>query len=237
MSDRSGRSLVWVAAAVLLVAVGWMAFRSGFGEVPTQTEPTGSPVASATTPRNATISPSPVSPEANPAGFAPGIRPDANANAASVAEAARSGRNPERMSLLIAPKPFDPAVFSANPQQYLDVIEPGRVFQSAQPGVGVPVLEIKGVGSRQIPVGGSCELTVSTAPQAPVTFTTMDLGTFSNGLTTITVRADATGEARATYAASGGVIAEVKILVGSPLASGQVKFHVVVVEPPVAANR
>ena len=55
--------------------------------------------------------------------------------------------------------------------------------------------------------------------------------------TTITVRADAEGTAKAVYSASGGVIADVSVLVGSPRASGQVKFHVFVTEPTVAVGK
>jgi len=235
MSDRSGRSLVWVAAAVLLVAVGWMAFRSGANadaggsadSVPPQAQ-SAAPVA-------------PLAPAATPAqsvvGVAPMVRADANANVASIAEASKSGRHPERLSMLIAPKPFSQAAFVANPQAYLDVVEPGRVFQSAEPGLDVPVLDVVGRGSQQIPVGGSCDLVVKTAPLAPVSYTTMDLGTFSNGLTAITVRADEEGVAKATYTASGGVIADVSVLVGSPLASGQVSFFVFVTEPTVAVSK
>jgi hypothetical protein len=165
------------------------------------------------------------------------VRPDLNANVASVAEAARTGKYPERLSPLIAPKPFDPTAFAANPQAYLDIVEPGRVFQSAEPGVDVPVLSPQGTASYEIPVGGSCTLTVVTRPGYPTTFTALDLGTFQNSLTSITVQADAQGVASATYSASGGVIADAQILAGSPGASGQVKFHVFVTSQPVATNK
>lgn len=135
---------------------------------------------------------------------------------------------------MIAPKPFDPAAFSANPQAYLDIVEPGRVFQTAAPGVDVPVLRSKGTASYEIPVGGSCTLTVITAPHAPVSFVTLDLGTFSNSLTAITVQANAEGEASTVYTASGGAIADVHLMAGSPMASGQVKFHVFITDHPVA---
>jgi hypothetical protein len=227
--------VVSVAGLAVLGICGWIAFQTGSEAVSssdsaTVSQSTGQPGQTAPTL-------APDTPATNPVGVAPSVRPSTNANVASIAEAARSGRNPERMSMLIAPKPFDPAAYAANPQGYLNVIEPGRVFQSAQPGVGVPVLDIIGTGSLQIPVGGSCDLVVSTAPLAPVTYTTMDLGTFQNGLTTITVRADAEGMAKAVYSASGGVIADVAVLVGSPLASGQVRFHVFVTEPTVAVSK
>jgi len=171
--------------------------------------------------------------QVNTAGVAPSIAASANANAASVAEAARTGKHSERLSPLMAPSPFNAAAFATNPQAYFDVIEPGRVFQNAEPGLGVPVLEVQGTASREISVGGSCVLSVVTAPKAPVTFTTVDLGTFPNGLTSISVQADDKGIASTTYTASGGVIAAVNILAGSPLASDQVNFHVVVTNPPL----
>jgi hypothetical protein len=154
-----------------------------------------------------------------------------------VAEAARTGKFPERLSPMIAPGPFDPVAFTANPQAYLDVVEPGRVFQTAAPGTGVPVLEVKATASFAIPVGGSCTLAVVTAPYAPVSFVTLDLGEFPNSLTAITVQADADGHASTVYTASTGVIADVQVLAGSPLASGQVKFHVFVSNQPVAATK
>jgi hypothetical protein len=178
----------------------------------------------------------PVTPASTTVGIPPSVTPDANANVASVVESARTGKFPERRSPLIAPPPFDPAAFAANPQAYLDIVEPGRVFQSAEPGPTIPVLSVIGTASQQIIVGGSCTLTVKTAPAAPVSFMTMDLGTFPNSLTAITVQADDQGLAKTTYTASGGVIADVHILAGSPGASGQVQLYVFVTDPPIAAK-
>jgi hypothetical protein len=164
----------------------------------------------------------------------PSLRPEASANAASIAEASRTGKFPERLSPLMAPKAFDSAAFAANPQAYLDVIEPGRVFQSAAPGAQVPVLQAKATNNFSIPVGGSCTLAVITAAKSPVTFTAFDLGTFPNSLTSITVQANDQGEASTVYHASGGVIASAQVLAGSPGASGQVQFHIFVSTPPTA---
>lgn len=223
-----------VAMAALGLA-GWLAFRSGAKEMAASTE-----VAAQAKPRSDTAG-SPVSSQMTPSATssaAPSVRPDLNANVASVAEAARTNKHPERLSPLIAPKAFDPAAFAANPKAYLDVVEPGRVFQSAAPGLNVPVLSSKGTASYEIPVGGSCTLAVVTAPKSPVTFVTFDLGTFPNSLTAITVQANDQGEASTVYSASGGVIADVQILAGSPGASGQVKFHVFVTsQQPVASAK
>jgi hypothetical protein len=161
------------------------------------------------------------------------MRPDLNPNVASVAEAALTGKHPERLSPLVAPKPFDPAAFAADPKAYLDVVEPGRVFQSAAPGPDVPVLSPVGPASFEIAVEESCTLAVTTAPGSVVTFTALDLGTFPNSLTTITVQADAQGAASTVYTATRGVIADAQVLAGSPGASGQVKFHIFVTQPVV----
>ena len=64
-----------------------------------------------------------------------------------------------------------------------------------------------------------------------MTFTSADLGRFENQLTSITVAADASGVAKVKFTASPGTINTVRILSGSPLATGQVEF-VVQVEPP-----
>lgn len=216
--------IVSVAAVAVLGICGWAAFRTGAGSIPS--------AETASTPRSpaqsaVAVPASTPTAEVTPSG-PPTVRPDANANVASVAEAARTNKFPERLSPMIAPKSFDLAAFSANPQAYLDIVEPGRVFQTAAPGINVPVLRSKGTASYEIPVGGSCTLSVISAPHAPTTFVTLDLGTFPNSLTAITVQANAEGEASTVYTASGGVIADVQVMAGSPLASGQVKFHVFV---------
>jgi hypothetical protein len=230
----SMKAVVLTAAAVATLGLaGWLAFHSGAESgIHTADSAQPAPVASAASTTQAEA------PAATPntVGSAPTVQPDLNANVASVAEAARTGKHPERLSPLIAPKPFDAATFASNPQAYLDVVEPGRVFQTAAPGLQVPVLRSNGSASHEIPVGGSCTLAVVTAPKAPVTFVTLDLGTFPNSLTAITVQANDRGEASTVYSASGGVIADVQVMAGSPMASGQVNFHVFVTsQQPVAA--
>lgn len=155
----------------------------------------------------------------------------ADANARSVVEAAQTGRFPERLSALVPPKPFDINAFEADPQAYLDVVEPGRAFQSADGAVGVKALEAVGVAYQEVDPGGSVKLRVTGEAGAPVTFTSFDMGAFENGLASITVLADASGEAEVTFTATAGTIETVKILAGSPLAVGQVKLMVQVRRP------
>jgi hypothetical protein len=166
-------------------------------------------------------------------GATPAIPADANPNVRSVVEAARSGTHPERLTPLIAPAPYDHQHFLANPRAFLDIVEPARVFQTAQPGEGVPQLDLVGDAVATIPQGGHTTLRVRTMPLAPATFTSFECGAFSNRLTSITVRADAEGIASAELTAPPGTLNDVTILAGSPLASGQINFCVTVT-PAVA---
>jgi len=74
--------------------------------------------------------------------------------------------------------------------------------------------------------GEAVRLAVQAVPESPVTFTSFDLGQFSNQLTTITVLADENGVASTEFLATPGTINDVNILAASPMASGQVKFVV-----------
>ncbi len=154
----------------------------------------------------------------------------ANPQVASVVEAARTGTHPERRTALAMPAPFDAAAYGKDPQAYLDVCEPGRVFQPAQPGADVVQLGAKSPQYVELADGGSTGLAVRAVPGAPVTFTSFDLGSFSNRLTSITVRANAEGVATATFKAV-GTVNDCNIMAASPLCSGQVTFMVFVPQP------
>ncbi len=154
-----------------------------------------------------------------------------NPQIASVKEAMRTKTHPERLSSLIIPAPFDAAAYRAGPEKYLNVVEPGRVWQAAQPGPGVKRLTSVSSEYEFIEQGQSVSLKVQAAPGAPVTFTSFDLGAFDNQLTSQTVKADETGLAKATFIGTGGTRGEVKILAASPLSSGQVQFLVQVDYP------
>jgi hypothetical protein len=150
----------------------------------------------------------------------------ANANTQSVSEAARTGRHAERLTALMEPRPFSRAEFEADRQGYIGVIEPGRVWQTAEAAERTPVLKIKGAAHRQIPRGGSVQLAAVGAPHSVITFHSFDLGAFSNRLTTISVLTDGSGEAAATFTATPGTEGEVNILAACPEAVGQGQFIV-----------
>ena len=169
-------------------------------------------------------------------GHSPAIELDANPQVAAVVQAAREKNRPELFSPVIAPKKFDPEAYAKSPEEYLNSPEPGRVFVPAQPGEDVK--EIRRVGGSYLPVvqGESVKLAVEATPGAPVTFTSFDLGLFSNQLTTISVAANERGLAVAEFFASPGTIDKVNILAASPVTSGQVKFVVDISLPQTAGN-
>ena len=160
------------------------------------------------------------------------LDPKTNPNVESVYVAltakTEAEKHPERLSPMIAPKPFDLASYRRDPQSYLSIVEPGRVWQSAQPGPGVPVLKRISQQSQKLNQGESVRLQVQTASEAPVTFTSFDLGAFQNQLTSVTVAANKDGVAEAVFTGTPGTINKVSILAASPLASGNQRFEMTV---------
>ena len=146
-------------------------------------------------------------------------------------EALASRQHQYRLSEMIAPPPFDAAAFARDPQAYLDEPAPGRVYQTMRAGPEVPRLALEGSARFAIAYGGDCVLAVRVPAGAPVAWLVFDGGCLENGLTSQTVRADATGLARIRYRALPGVTGDVNILAGSPMASGQQPFLVVIETP------
>ena len=144
----------------------------------------------------------------------------------AVAAIKQPGRFPERLSPVIQPNAFDIDAYRQDPKAYLDVAEPGRVFQPAQPGAGVSQIRRRSPIDPQVVQGESVALRVKSVPNMPVTFTSFDLGQFENQLTSMTVEANAQGMAEVKFFGTPGTINNVNILAASPVASGQVKFVV-----------
>jgi hypothetical protein len=166
-------------------------------------------------------------------GTTTGVRPDANPQAASVGQALHDRNHPERLSPIIAPQPFDRAAYHADPAAYLNVVEPGRVFQVAQPGPDVLRIQAVGPTLATIDQGGTVPLRVHALAGMPVTFTSFDLGRFAeNQLTSISVAADDQGIAHVTFVGDSGTINEVNILAACPLTAGQVTYHINVRQSP-----
>ncbi len=168
-------------------------------------------------------------------GIAPSVPADLNPNVKSVVDGVRN-KHPERVSTLMRPAAFDARAYHADPEKYLTTIEPGRVFQPAQPGKSVKRLAAISPYLQRVAQGQSIVLKVRAPAGAPVTFTSFDMGEFSNRLTSITVAANEQGIAHSQFFGTPGTIADVNILAASPLASGQAKFVARVFMPDLAAN-
>jgi hypothetical protein len=169
-------------------------------------------------------------------GALPAIPGNANPQVKAVVEAVRDKNHPERLSVLASPKPFDAAAYKNNPSVYLETTEPGRVFQTAQPGEGVPVLKRVSADYSRVTQGESVLLRVKAKPGDPISYTTFDCGAFDNGLTSITVKADDKGVAVAKLTTTPGVYKDIHILAGSPMAASQVRFVVNVSLPETVAK-
>ncbi len=180
-------------------------------------------------------------PPKKPHGFAPPVSPDTNEQTKLVAASLQAKDKPERYSSFVTPNDFDKAAFEADPKgyatKYANDVAPGRVFAPAQPGEGVSVLKASSARLHRVTQGESVRLSVKAAPYAPVTFSSHDLGSFENKLTTTTVVADDTGIASASFTAGGGTIDQVYVLAASPVTSGQATFTIDVSLPTVAATR
>jgi hypothetical protein len=171
--------------------------------------------------------------EPPPTGLTQPIDPTKHPQAISTYTSLVEETHPERATPLVQPDPFDQAAYEKDPSEYLSVSEPGRVWQSAQPGEGVTPISAFGPTRHVITSGESVALMVRVNPNMPVSFTSFDLGTFGeNGLPNITVAADEQGYARAIWEATPGVIANARILCASPTTSGQVLFVVTVKSAP-----
>jgi len=158
------------------------------------------------------------------------VKGNTNPQVRSVAEALRDKSHPERLSALIPPKQFDPQAYRADPASYNNTIEPGRIFQSAQPQRNVPQIRMMSEQLQDVKPGDAVTLRVKAAPKYPVSFSSGDLGSFANKLNTITVEADEVGVAEVKFYASPGMKNTARIIAASPMASGQASFLVNVVE-------
>jgi len=164
-------------------------------------------------------------------GLSPAVQPDANPQVASVYEALKSRKNPERFSSFVRPPEFDRTAYKADPDTYINTIEPGRVFQSAQPGPDIKRIQAVSARYQRVTQGEQVPMVVQATPDAPVTFTSFNLGHFENQLTSITVKADAEGKAAARYTAAKGTVNDVSILAASPMTSAQAEFRLLVKLP------
>lgn len=142
---------------------------------------------------------------------------------------------PESQTSLISPEPFDIETYRADPEAYLIQVRPGRIFQTAQPGPGVKRIAAKSRGLHRLVRGETTLLEVMAEPGMPVTFHTQQIGEFDNRLSTISVKADASGVARVHFKAT-STSGLVNVVAASPVHSEQVEFAVRVSAPDVVIN-
>jgi hypothetical protein len=110
-----------------------------------------------------------------------------------------------------------------NDSPYLDIAEPGRIYDVAQPASDVAPLTTASSSYFEVADGEAIRVSVQTEASGVATFTAFGVGEFDNGLTTITLEADEDGVASATYVTSTG--SELTdIVAGSPMRSGTVRF-------------
>ncbi len=158
-------------------------------------------------------------------------------NVAAIREAAQSGEHAERLTPMMMPRPFDAAAYQADRQAYLDVLEPGRVYQMARPGKDVPQIHAEGSTVKHITQGDVVTLTTTNVPPGwPVSFLSFGGGRFSsNQLQGVTVVADERGTASVVYEATAGTLYTAHVGASSPMASGSVLF-VIDIAPRAAAK-
>ncbi len=167
----------------------------------------------------------------NPYGGSPKLVATENKQIEAAHEAIATGTQSQRISPTVLPENFDAESFRRSPEEYISKVEPGRVWQSAQPGEEVPVLIAVGPTFQKMNQGESVTLRVRTAPSSPVTFTSFDMGAFENRLPSITALADGEGIAEAIFTATTGTHHLVNVLTASPLASGTQRFQLDVAVP------
>ncbi len=155
----------------------------------------------------------------------------------SIASASRSNTQPERLSPDFPPRPFLAAEYVRNPEAYLEVIEPGRCWQTASEESDAPELVVANDRTEiSVPAHGSVELSLQIPAGAPATFSSFGGGTFPNTLNSITVEADSSGRATTSWAASAGTVLEALIVASSPQARGTAQFRLTVQGPTTAPH-
>lgn len=155
---------------------------------------------------------------------------ESNPHIKATTEALRTETHPERVSILVSPKPFDAKNWASNKgsykKDYLSVVEPARVFQSSTNPKAKNIKAISEYYQEIEQNSGMAELTVQAEPGSPVSAYAFDGGEFSNRMVANTVMADASGKATFKFKAGNGVIMDCNIRVSSPQSRGYLKFIV-----------
>jgi hypothetical protein len=146
-----------------------------------------------------------------------------------VSDAAPPG-SPGTVSPLVRTPPFDAGRWVADPAYqtaYLAGVEPGRVWQSLQPGPGITAIRASTATRFAITSAGSVALTVQAIPNAPVTFLALgEVGFGAARSKCVTIKASTTGVASVTCYGMGAANVRVPVIAASPMLSGLVRMLV-----------
>jgi hypothetical protein len=161
-------------------------------------------------------------------GNSPLVKADENGSVLEVANAlaSKSSESQVALNMFVKIPAFDRKSYDRDPSSYLAAVEPARVWQSAQPGEGVPRLQRVSQIIQNVVQGESVRIQVKTLPSSPVTFLSYDLGAFQNRLASITVPSNEQGIASADFTSVPGTVADARIVAASPVASGNQTFIV-----------
>ena len=123
-------------------------------------------------------------------------------------------------------EPFDAERYSSDPDYYLNTVEPGRAFDTAQAAEGVRALTRVGQNYYETVQNKSVTLEAKGEAGMPISYTAFDGGHFQNGLNFITLKANGSGIASAIFTPTSGVINQCRIRAASPVNTGALNWVV-----------
>ena len=144
--------------------------------------------------------------------------------------------NSGSISIVGKRKQFDIGRYKSDPTYYLNSVEPGRCFDSAQAEEGVNRLQRSGKSTLRTEQKKTVQLSAKGENGMPISFTAFDGAHFQNGLSFITLKADSSGTAVAEFTPTEGVINQARIRAASPVNSGTLQWTVFVSLPKKVSN-
>jgi hypothetical protein len=134
--------------------------------------------------------------------------------------------NAGSISIVGKREPFDLARYQSDPTYYLNSVEPGRAFDTAQPSADTQPIKHNYKKYYETVQNTPVYLEAKASPDMPVSFTAFDGGQFQNGLSFITIKANSNGVAKAEFTATSGVINQARVKAASPVNSGTLQWIV-----------
>jgi hypothetical protein len=163
-----------------------------------------------------------------------------NAQAKSNIEALQHpDKFPERLSAQVQGKPIDVERFKTDAAYHdavLAVSEPSRALASSSDSRAALLRRLSEAGP-SVKQGESILLRALAAPAALVAFYAPNGGRFSNGLTHISVAADANGEAEVQFDGISGVISSSEVICASPSCAGTLVYKIQTLQADTQASK